>query len=85
MEVIKGFTTEHLISCAITHDLHLASQYGDRILLLKDGAIIADGNPEEVLTSNNLTDTYQLDTRIIKHPEILHPLIINLGRTRQHL
>lgn len=85
LEVIKSFTNKHLISCAITHDLHLAAQYGDRILLFKDGEIIADGPPAEVLNRKNLTDTYQLNTKIIKHPEVLHPLIISLGRNKQPL
>lgn len=83
LEVIKSFTNKRLISCAITHDLHLAAQYGDRILIFKDGEIIADGTPTEVLNRRNLTDTYQLNTKIIKHPEFLHPLIISMGRTKQ--
>lgn len=83
LEVIKEFTCARLVSCAITHDLQLASQYGDRILLFKDGEIIADGTPSEVLNRQHLTDTYQLNTKIIKHPQVLHPLIISLGRTKQ--
>lgn len=83
--VIKQFTNQQLVCCAITHDLNLAAQYGDRILLFKDGEIIADGTPNEVLDRKNLTDTYQLDTKIIKHPHVLHPVIISLGRNNSSL
>lgn len=82
LEVIKTFTTKRVISCAITHDLLLAAQYADRVLLFKDGEIIADGAPTEVLNHNNLTTAYQLNTKIIKHPQVLHPLIFSIGRTK---
>ena len=48
----------------ITHDLQLAGNFADRILLLKEGRIFADGSPEEVLTSENLQAVYDLKVRV---------------------
>lgn len=42
----------------VLHDINLANQFSDRILLMKNGRIIADGKPENVLTEENLTKTF---------------------------
>ena len=47
------------------HDLNLASQYCDRLILLDDGAIVANASPFEVLTEKNIEDTYEVRVEII--------------------
>ena len=42
----------------VLHDINLANQFSDRIILMKNGKIIADGKPENVLTEENLTKTF---------------------------
>ena len=42
------------------HDLNLASQYCQRLLLLEQGQLIADGTPEEVLTEPQLSKVFRL-------------------------
>lgn len=42
----------------VSHDLNLAAMYGDRLLLLENGSIIADGTPLEVLTAEQLERSY---------------------------
>jgi iron complex transport system ATP-binding protein len=43
---------------AVLHDLNLASQYCDRIVLLKEGRIRYQGSPREILSSEVLEDIY---------------------------
>lgn len=61
----------------VLHDLNLAAQYGDRILLLKDGEIQADGNPWQVLTANNIKQVYGREMGVIKHPTKGYPLVVS--------
>lgn len=42
----------------VIHDINLANQFSDRVILLKKGRIIADGSPENVLTEENLSKTF---------------------------
>jgi iron complex transport system ATP-binding protein len=42
----------------VSHDVNLASMYGNRLLLLKNGQIVSIGSPSEVLTFQTLEETY---------------------------
>ena len=55
---------------------NLASQYADRILLLNEGKIVADGSPWQTLTSENIENVYQQKTMIMTHPQYNIPVII---------
>ena len=46
------------------HDLSLAARYCQRIILLKDGQVLADGNPGAVLTVPLLKSAFNIDARI---------------------
>lgn len=47
----------------VMHDLALAARYADRIILMKDGAILADGPPETVLSGENVQSVFNVQTR----------------------
>jgi iron complex transport system ATP-binding protein len=52
----------------ITHDLNLAAEFADEILLLKDGRIAAKGAPAEVLTAENINDVFGVDVMLDENP-----------------
>jgi iron complex transport system ATP-binding protein len=64
-ERAKSCTASAII---ITHDLNLASEFADEILLMKQGKIAAKGTPQDVLTSETLLEVF--DTRVLvdAHP-----------------
>ena len=47
----------------VIHDLRLAARYADRILLLHQGRLIADGDPQTVLTNENVHRAFHVSTR----------------------
>jgi energy-coupling factor transport system ATP-binding protein len=49
MGLIKDLNQNGTTIIMITHDMDLAAQYAQRILVMKDGGILRDGKPEEVL------------------------------------
>ncbi|MCW7492505.1 heme ABC transporter ATP-binding protein [Leptospira sp. 2 VSF19] len=53
----------------ILHDLNLAALYADTITLLHKGKIIKSGNPNDVLTLENLEITFGIKARILNAPE----------------
>ncbi len=60
----------------ILHDLNLAAQYADKILILKHGTVRAFGTPETVFTAETIRETFDVAVSVIKHPFFDCPLII---------
>jgi iron complex transport system ATP-binding protein len=52
----------------VTHDLNLAAEFADEILLLKDGKVVAKGTPNEVLTAENLRAVFAVEVFLDGHP-----------------
>ena len=50
------------------HDLNMAALYCDRIYVLKNGRIVLQGTPDEVLTPENIYDVYGVRSSVEKHP-----------------
>jgi iron complex transport system ATP-binding protein len=53
----------------VTHDINLAAQHADRIILLYSGKIYAIGKPAEVITAANIKEVYDVDSLIDKNPQ----------------
>ncbi|HHV60679.1 MAG TPA: ABC transporter ATP-binding protein [Clostridiaceae bacterium] len=52
---------------AAVHDLKIAARYCNRLILMKDGIILADGKPAEVLTAENLKSAYGVNAIIYRN------------------
>lgn len=61
---------------AVLHDLNLAAQYSDQIILLNEGRIISQGTPEQVLTEVNIETAYNMKVHIMSNPVTGKPHII---------
>ena len=59
----------------VSHDLNLASQYCDRLVLLQDGAIVKVGLPQEVITQETLEPVYGCQVLIDRHPQNDRPRV----------
>jgi len=68
---------------AAMHDLNLASLFFDRLILLKEGAIFADGSPQEVLTERNIKDIFSASVRVSPHPVTSVPHVVVLPKEAQ--
>ena len=75
LKIARRLARENVAVLVILHDLNLAVQYADQILLMKDGKIAAKGCPNEVLNEETLEQTFNLPFRIIENPFADFPLI----------
>ncbi|XLM23268.1 ABC transporter ATP-binding protein, partial [Chromobacterium piscinae] len=48
----------------VLHDLQLAAEYADRVALLSDGRLVAEGQPHAVLTPERLLAVYRWPVRL---------------------
>ncbi|MFD4143285.1 MULTISPECIES: ABC transporter ATP-binding protein [unclassified Streptomyces] len=69
LDLVRDLADDHGIAVgAVLHDLDQAAAVADRIVLLHTGRIIADGLPEDVLTAQQLTDTYGIRIEVDTDP-----------------
>ncbi|MFP7657899.1 MULTISPECIES: heme ABC transporter ATP-binding protein [Chryseobacterium] len=76
LEIMKSFTKQANSAVVVLHDLNLAAQYADKILLMKSGRVSAYGTPQEVFTAENITKAYNFPCTICEHPITNNPMII---------
>ena len=60
----------------VLHDLSLAARYSDRLLVLHDGRVLADGEPWQVLVPDVLATAFGLDADVIADPHTGTPLVV---------
>ena len=61
--------------CAVLHDLNLAAQYADRVVILHEGEIYADGSPDDVLRESIITQAFAARVVVTRHPALNCPLV----------
>ena len=66
----------------VLHDLNLASEYCNRILLLNEGRIFKEGSPREVLTYENIEAVYKTVVVVNNNPINAKPYVILVSREK---
>ena len=72
----KGYTL-----AAVLHDLNQACRYASHLIALREGKIVAQGAPKEIVTAELIERIYGLRCMIIDDPVAGTPLVVPLGRT----
>lgn len=67
---------------AVLHDLNQAARYATHLIVMSDGAIVAEGEPAEVLTAELVTKVFGLDCQIIPDPQTGTPMVVPAARRR---
>ncbi|GAA4367819.1 ABC transporter ATP-binding protein [Nocardioides caricicola] len=60
----------------VLHDLNLAARYSDVIVVMKDGAIVTEGTPNDVFTPDLLATTFGLDADVLACPRTGLPIVV---------
>ncbi|QHG85091.1 heme ABC transporter ATP-binding protein [Rhodococcus rhodochrous] len=76
MQVVRARADDGHAVVVVLHDLGLAAAYADRVCVLEQGRIVADGAPGDVLTEELLGRVYQYPVAIGRHPETGTPLVL---------
>jgi iron complex transport system ATP-binding protein len=77
LELVRRLNVEQgLTIIAAMHDLNLASLYFDRLVLLKEGRVSADGTPAQVLTEGRIREVFSALVKVEPHPVTGVPHIV---------
>ncbi len=76
MDLVKSLCVKNgLAVLAVIHDLNMAARYCTAVLMLKKGKVYASGKIEEVLTSENISNVFEVDA-IVKKNELTNSLYV---------
>lgn len=79
MEILRSLVRRQGLTALIAiHDLNMAARYSDKIMMMKNGRIIASGPPNDVLTDKNLEKAYGIRASIRFTEDI--PFVIPMSR-----
>ncbi|MCJ8313736.1 MAG: heme ABC transporter ATP-binding protein [Saccharospirillaceae bacterium] len=78
--ILQSLKKQNIAILTIVHDINLASQYADRILLLSNGRLIEDACPHIAINSKRMLQTYDLHTKVIHHQSVSRPVVIALDQ-----
>jgi len=81
MQLLWEINKEHnKLIILVSHNINLASEYCDRIIMLKKGKVIADGAPEKIVTPENIESLYNAKMKIVANPVTGKPNLIYPGK-----
>ncbi len=64
LELLALLKSLGLTVIATLHDLTLAAEFAERVMILREGRILADGPPDEALSETTLADAFHVKARI---------------------
>ena len=67
-DLVRRLVDEGLTAIAAIHDLNMAARYCDRLVLLFEGRVLADGTPEEVLTPEAIARAFGVEAAVYPDP-----------------
>ena len=67
----------------VLHDLASACRYADHLIAMRNGKIIAQGAPADVVTPGLVRELYQVDCTLLLDPDTGSPLLANVRRVVQ--
>lgn len=67
---------------AVLHDLNQAARYGTHLIAMRDGRIVAQGDPASIVTAELVEEVFGLRCQVIDDPESGTPLVVPAARKR---
>lgn len=67
---------------AVLHDLNHAARYATHLIAMRDGRIMAEGAPREIVTAELVEEVFGLKCLVVPDPVVGTPQVIPLGRSR---
>ena len=67
MQTLRKAADQGMLVIVVTHDLGLAARFADRVLVLSDGKLVADGPPAQALSEQMVGDVFRVTTYRAEH------------------
>ncbi len=79
LDLFRRLHAEGRTLVAVLHDLNHAARYATHLIAMKDGQVVAEGTPRELVTADLVEEVFGLPCKVIEDPVAGCPLVIPLG------
>ena len=79
--LVRQLVDDGLTSVAAIHDLNMAARFCDRLVLLQEGRVLAEGTPEQVLTPKLIAQAFGVNAAVYRDPNTGSHAISLIGPT----
>ena len=85
MELVQEINKKfNMTIVMVLHDLNQAARYSNRVVIMKNGDIVADGKPEEIINEEIINSVYNVKCCITNEPMCNRPQIYPLEVSYKH-
>ncbi|AWL42394.1 ABC transporter ATP-binding protein [Streptomyces sp. SM5] len=88
IDLLELFTDLHRAGhtlVAVLHDLNHAARYASHLIAMRDGRVVAEGTPQEVVTAALVKEVFDLPCQVVPDPVTGTPMVVPLARRRDAL
>ncbi|MFC6357472.1 ABC transporter ATP-binding protein [Luethyella okanaganae] len=75
LELLETLANDGMTVLAALHDLGLAASYSERVIVLRQGRVVAAGPTHTVLTAELIRTVYEVEAVVLEHPLTGRPLV----------
>lgn len=68
LQTIQQFISDDMVLIMVVHDINWAVAYADKVYLIKEGNLIAQGNPIEIITPSLISEVFNINAQLINVP-----------------
>ncbi|MFF3340821.1 ABC transporter ATP-binding protein [Streptomyces flavidovirens] len=77
LDLVRQLNHDHARTVVmVLHDLNQAARYADHLVAMKQGRIVAEGRPQDIVTANLVREVFGLTSVVIPDPVTGSPLVI---------
>lgn len=85
LELLADLNRQGRTIVAVLHELNLAFRYATHLVAMRDGAVLATGAPEDIVTETLIDQVFGLSALVVPDPLTGRPMVIPRGRGADHL
>lgn len=74
--LLKEKTKEGVMSVAVLHDLNLVANFCDHVIVLAHGGLVQEGAPQDVFTTDLISEVFNVSVSRLHHPATGRPVIV---------